>query len=302
MMVPIRFALVLAVCVVSSRALQAQTTLQYQFKKGDTLRYVLTVAQKGTNKGDDMEFNGAQSQSIEMTWQVESVDEKGTAKIALRFDRAKLMAQGPKEMREVSSDAKEEPTDEAAKSMYALAKALAKFQGSFTVSARGEIQNVTVPASVLKEMKAVPGAEKASESWAEEHLQSTLKDNILLVPPTAIAKGKSWKNSVKGQSPFGKLSGDMHYVYDGSVERDGRKVEKFLLRPKFKIEPDPKAQIAITIKAFESEGTAYFDNATGRLVEVASTQRLEVEAESMGKTYSQKTETTNGFKLLKSGK
>ena len=94
----------------------------------------------------------------------------------------------------------------------------------------------------------------------------------------------------------------MHYVYDGSVERDGRKVEKFLLRPKFKIEPDPKAQVVVTVKAFESEGTAYFDNASGRLVEVISTQRLEVEAESMGKTFSQKTETTNGFKLLKAGK
>ena len=67
----------------------------------------------------------------------------------------------------------------------------------------------------------------------------------------------------------------------GTVERDGRKVEKFLLRPKFKIETDPKATVVVTIKAYESEGTAYFDNVSGRLVEVISTQRLEVEAESI---------------------
>jgi hypothetical protein len=302
MMVPIRFVPGLVFFLALGQVAQAQTTLKYQYKKGDTLQYVLTVAQKGATTGGGMDFTGGQKQSIDMTWRVESVDDKGNAKMGLKVDRAKLAAESSKESREVSSDAKEEPTDKIAKSMYTTARVLTKLQGTFTVSPRGEVENVSVPESVLKEMQAVPGADKLPPSSPEENLTAILRDNLFILPATSLASGANWKNPVKSRSPLGKISGEVVFTYEGSVERDGRRLEKFTVKPKLKIETDPNADVVYTVKLYESVGVAYFDNVAGRLVEATNTLRVEVDAEVNAKAFSQKTETTSSFKLVKASR
>jgi len=302
MMVPIRFVLGLVFCFAVALAAEAQTTLKYQFKKGDALQYVLTVAQKGVTTGGGMDFSGCQKQSIDMTWQVESVDDKGNAKMGLKTDRARLAAESAKERREVASDAKEEPADKVGKSMYTTARVVAKLAGTFTVSPRGEVDNVNVPESVVKEMQAVPGADKLPESSPEDNLAATVKDNLFVLPAASIAKGATWKNAVKGRSPYGKITGEVQFTYDGSVERDGRRVEKFSVKPKLKIETDPTGDVVFTVKLYESSGVVYFDNVAGRLVEATNTLRIEVEAVALNKNFSQKTETTSSFKLVKASR
>jgi hypothetical protein len=302
MSMPIRALFALGVLLAGSHALQAQTTLKYQFRKGDTLHYVQTVAQKGSSKGGGMDFSGGQKQTIETTWRVDSVDDKGNARIALKVDRAKLAAESAKESREVSSDATDEPADKVGKSMYTLARVLAKMEGTFTVSPRGEVDKVNVPESVAKAMQAVPGADKLPESSPEDNLTTTLTESLFVLPANAIAKGTTWKNPVKGRSPFGKLTGEVQFSYEGGVQRDGRRLEKFLVKPKLKIETDPAGDVVFTVKLYESSGVVYFDNAAGRLVELTNTLRIEVDAEAMGKKFSQKTETTSSFKMVKASR
>jgi hypothetical protein len=295
-------AVSLAMLLASASGLRAQVTLKYQFKQGDVLHYQLVTSQKGTTKAADKEFPGQQRQTIDMAWLVQSVDVKGNAKIKLNFERAKLLIETPKESVEATSDAKDLPEKEPAKSMTGMVKALAKFEAEVTISPQGEIKGVTIPEAVLKEMKAIPGAEQFAAGWTPENLERTLSDSMLVLSPDPIAKGKSWKTKVEGMSPFGKLTGDMEYVYEGTVTRDGRNVEKFLVRPKLKIETDPKSPVKLTVKEYASEGSAYFDNAAGRLVEVTTTHRIEVQAKVEDMVFTQKTELSNSLKLIKAGK
>jgi hypothetical protein len=302
MIVPIR--VLVALCGVfaflaGGTALEAQTTLKYRFKQGDTIRYLLTATQKGTTKAKDNEFTVVNKQFLETTWKVESVNDKGDARIRIKYDRAKLTADNGKEMAEGSSDAKEDPTTDPAKGMTLMAKALAKFEGTFIMTPQGEIKDAMILPESLKEIKAIPGADKIAEGWSAETLGRTLKDNTLALPADAVTKGKTWKHEVSGQTQYGKVSGDLVYVYDGVVDRDGGKAEKFLVKPKLKIETDPKAKPPLTIKTFESEGTAYFDNAAGKLLEVSTSQRIEVQVEVEGTVFSQKTEVSNSLKLAK---
>jgi hypothetical protein len=288
-MVHLRVTLIL-VALCSGGPLLAQTALKYKFKPGDTLRYDLTIAHKIAGKSGDMEFGGLNKQVISTTWTVESVDDKGTAKIRLKVERAKLIVEQGKDTVEVSSDAKTEPDKEPGKSMLPGAKALAKFDGYFTMTAQGEVEKVTIPPETVKAMQSVPGAEKA-EPLTEQGLLQTLRANTFVLPREAVVKGKSWTEKMEGTTPYGKFAGELVFTYEGPAERGGVTVDKFVVKPKLKIEPDPKSKVAL--KALDSAATIYFDPAAGQLVEVSSTQVMEMAGEQDGKKGSQRNESIN---------
>jgi len=299
MMVPSRFVAlaVTTTLFASGSALHAQMPLKYQFKKGETLKYVMLVAQKGTTKGKDVDVTVIQNQTIDLSWHVQSVDDKGTAKIRMKFDRAKLSVSNGKQTYETASDAKDEPTEPPVKAMFQIAKALATFEATFAMSPQGDIKDISIPASVIKEIKSIAG-DKAADDWTEENLKTTLRDNTLALSPKPVGKGMSWKRDVQMKSLYGLISGELEYAWDGRVERDGAKVDMFFVKPKLKIETDPKAKPPVTIKMYETEGQALFDNGAGRLVEMTITQRIEAQAEVDGMTASDRRELTNSFKLV----
>jgi hypothetical protein len=292
---------VFAAFLAGGPTLEAQTTLKYKFKSGDTLQYAMHLATKRTLRAEK-ELTATEKQDITMTWRVESVDDKGTAKIQLKVDRVVFTAEGPAGKTEVASDAKEEPKDDTLKIASANAKAMSMIEGTFTLTAQGEVGKVTVSEAALKEIRAIPNWEKTPEEAVVQTVQATLRDNVLNLPAEAITKGKTWKHKIEGMSPYGPFTGEMEYTFEGDVNRGGRTLSKFLARPKLKIEPDEKAKVKITIKSHETEGESYFDNAAGRVVEVITMQRIEVQADVEGKTISQRTEVTNSFKLVKAGK
>lgn len=294
MTVPLRVTLIVA-ALVHGGPLFAQTAFKYKFKVGDTLHYDLAIGQKVSGKAGDMEFGGLEKQVIAMTWKVESVDDKGTAKIRLKVDRAKLIADSGKDSVEVSSDAKQEPDKGPAKQMFALAKALAKFEGFFTMNAQGDVEKVTIPPEVTKAMKAVPGAEDA-EPMNEAALQGTLRNTLLVLPAEPLTKGKSWKEKLEFAAQFGKFNGDLVYTYEGTVNHGGRMLAKFVVKPQVKVEPDPKAKIVL--KSMDSEGTFYFDPMAGQLVEMSTSQTLDLAGEAQGKKITQRNESTNVLKLV----
>jgi hypothetical protein len=310
MMVSIRVAIALTGMVAfgaAGQTLQAQAKLKYQFKPGETMQYVMAVTQKNTqkgkdDKGKDVELTAIQKQTVEMSWQVQSVDDKGAAKIRMKYDRVKFSMDQGTASKEVSSDSRDDPADEPAKSMTALARALAKLESTFTMTPRGEIQDLRISPAALKEMRAVPGAEKLAGGWTNELLQATLKDNTLALPAEPTTKGTTWKSKVQGMSPYGKVTGELEYVCEGPAMHEGTKVEKFLLKPRLKIDLDANLPATVTIKKHDGEGAAYFDATAGRLVEVTSTTRIDAEAMVKGVLFTQQTEGTNSLKLVKVSK
>ena len=281
----------------SGGALHAQTPLKYQFKKGEVLKYVMVVGQKGTTKAKDMESTLMQTQTIDLSWHVQSVDDKGAAKIRVTFDRAKLSVSNGKDNFEGVSDVKEDPESEPAKSMTTLAKTLAKVEATFTMSPQGDISDVSIPASVIKEIKAI-GGEKAADGWTEDNLKATLRDNTLALPKEPAGKGLTWKRSIQLKSPYGPITGSLEYAWDGVVMRDGVKVTRLAVNPKLKLEPDPNAKPPVTIKSYDVEGTALFDNNAGRIFEISVSQKIEAQAEVGGMTVTDRREMTNSFKFV----
>src|SRR6516165_8472568 len=68
----------------------AQVTLRYKFKQGETLNYDLDQKMKMEMAIAGQNINMSMTQTLDMTWKVESVDKDGKAKIVQKFDRVRL--------------------------------------------------------------------------------------------------------------------------------------------------------------------------------------------------------------------
>jgi hypothetical protein len=94
----------LAAWSLTAAVASAQTTLRYKFKEGDSLKYVLE--QKMTMNmnvmGNDIEIK--MNQNSDMTWSIGSVDDKGNAKITIKFGRQKMSMDAPMGKIDVDTD------------------------------------------------------------------------------------------------------------------------------------------------------------------------------------------------------
>ena len=280
-------------------AASAQTTLRYQFKQGDTLKYALEQKMKMTMNvmGNNVDMN--MDQSSDLAWHIQSVDAKGNAKIAIKFGRNKMTMDGPMGKIEVDSNNAQEPDDPVGQALYKVIKSLSGLEVSGTISPIGEFTDITLPEKALKELQNIPGGDMFGDMFSPDGLKRMMSQSGLVMPKDAVSKGAKWKNKTEMKLPFGKMVAEVDYTYDGPVEKDGRSLEKIGVKPKATIEPSPNAPISLKLKSHDGGGTALFDNSAGRLLEVSNVQNMEMEIEIMGISSSMKMVQTMTMKLAK---
>src|SRR5262245_18721146 len=297
---PIALAVVgLAAWSLTAATASAQTTLRYKFKEGDTLKYVLEQKMKMTMNvmGNDIEIN--MDQSSDMAWSIGKVDDKGNAKITVKFGRQKMSMKSPMGNIEVDTNNSQEPDDPLGQTLYKVTKALAGVEVSGTVNPQGEYSHVVVPDKALKEFQELPGSANFGDMFSPDGIKRMLSQSGLIMPKEAVSKGKTWKNKTEMKLPIGKMLAEVEYTYNGPEEKGGHTLEKIALKPKATLEPDKNSPIAMKLKSHSAKGTAYFDNEAGRLQEVVTQQTMEMEADVMGMAFTQKMTQTMTMRLAK---
>ena len=290
---------VLAGWSLTAAGADAQTTLRYRFKEGETLKYVRDQKMTMTRNVMGKDLETTVEQASDLTWTVRSVDAQGTAKIAIKFGRNKMTMNTPMGKIEVDSNSTEEPDDEAGKIFYKVIKGLSGLEVSGAISPTGEYSDIKVPEKALQDLQNIPGAENFGDMFTPDGLQRMLSQSGIVVPKEPVSKGTLWKGKSELKLPFGKMLVEAEYTYAGAVEKDGRSLEKITLKPKATIAPNPNAPFTIKLKSHEAAGTALFDNNAGRLLEVTERQTTEMDVESMGVAISQKMVQTMTMKLAK---
>ncbi len=283
----------------TAAAASAQTTLRYQFKEGDTLKYVLEQKMKMTMNVLGNNVDMTMDQSSDLSWIIQSVDKKGDAKITIKFGRNKMTLDMPTGKVEVDSNNTQEPDDPVGQVLYKVIKGLSGLEVSGKISPIGEFTDITLPEKALKELQNIPGGDMFGDMLSPDGLKRMMSQSGLVMPKDAVSKGAKWKSKNEMKLPFGKMVAEVDYTYDGPVEKDGRSLEKIGVKPKASIEPTPNAPFSLKLKSHEGGGTALFDNSAGRLLEVSNTQNMEMEIEIMGMTISQKMVQTMTMKLAK---
>ena len=291
------FAAAVTVWSFTAAAASAQTTLRYKFKEGDNLKYTIDQKMKMTMNimGNAVDMN--MNQVSDMVWSIKSVDSEGNAKIAVKFGRNKMTMDGPQGKTQVDSDSTEEPDDPVGQILYKVIKGLAGLEVTGTISATGEYSDITIPEKAIKELKNLPGGEMFGDMFTADGIKRMMSQSGLVMPKEPVEKGKSWKSKSEMKMPFGKMIAEIDYSYAGPSEKDGRTVEKITLKPKATLEPSPNAPFTMKLKSHEGTGTALFDNAAGRLLEVTNQQTMDMELDVMGMTINQRMVQTTTMRL-----
>jgi hypothetical protein len=278
-------------------AAQAQTTLRYKFKEGEKLEYVVDQDQKMSMSINGMDIDMKVKMVMEMDWQTLKVDNQGAAEVKVVISRVKMAMDGPTGNVEVDSKDKEEPGDPIGQIFAQIVKAIGGMEMTFTSDATGDLRDTKISEGTAKKLKGIPGIDKlGGDMFSPDNMKSMMASNMVL-PKEPVSKGKSWTQKTNQKLPFGKLTGETTYTYEGEIEKNGKKLEKIAVKPDIKIEPDPNSPIQIKVKGGSGKGTTLFDNTAGRVIESTNEQKMEMELEIGGMTINQNITQTTTMRL-----
>ena len=169
---------------------------------------------------------------------------------------------------------------------------------TFTMDGLGEIKDIKIPDKVRNSLKNLPGSEAIGDLLSDESLKKMAQGGLVL-PRDAVTKGKSWSVKADMKIPTGRIKGDVHFTYEGTVEKDGKKLEKIAIKPDVTLEGAPNAPFKMKLKAQEGKGYVYFDNEAGRMVGMDSNQTMDVTLDVNNMSILQRIEQLTTMKLKK---
>jgi Family of unknown function (DUF6263) len=277
----------------------AAETLRWKFQAGETLRFSIETKSSMTAKvmGTDRKSN--QTQTVETSWKVKSVDASGQAEITLRMDRIRLKVEMPPLMPldfDSNTTKGDQPGFEGI-TRHLNAQVGAEF--TFKMKPNGEITDIKLSDETLKRLReaAPPGAPEGEVS------ENAIKDTLLQSSPPSfpdgpIEPGKSWSpKPTRLPLPTANLVMEKTFTYQGP---DPKSPNLMLVNidTSAKIEPVDGVDIKLTVKKQGGKGTLVFDGQAGRVKSVRLTQTIDMSSVQAGQTMDQSTETNTAMSLL----
>jgi hypothetical protein len=289
----------LVFCLLAAPA-QAQTTLRYKFKQGETLNYELQqkMDMKMSVAGKDIAM--AMNQNIGMTWKVLEVDASGKARISQKMDRIKMTMEGPAPIGKMEYDSKDskEPEGPIGKMLGPVFNALAGAEFTVSMDPRGELSDVKLPEKLADTLKNVAGqAPGMGDMFSPDGLKRMINQGGLVLPEKAVTKGDTWTQKIENKMPFGTMKVVNTLTYEGT-DQDLQRIQ---LKPAISLDPDPAAPINLKVKGADGKGMAKFDNTAGRLVEMNLVQNMDMAIGAGGQDITQNIRTTTVLKLKTKG-
>lgn len=194
---------VVSCLVVTSSISQADEPLRWKFTAGEKLEYQMTQDMKmnvDAGPAGKMAFTAAQTLNI--SWDVKSVNEKGDAVIEQKIDRIykKMTAPGGEGF-EYDTDS-EEPAVGVAAMIAPTMEAMTAGQFDFTMSPRGDVYDAKISDELLAAIKNGPGG----EDGAVEQFKSIVSQIAFVLPENLPKPGEVWASKIAVADPGAEFS------------------------------------------------------------------------------------------------
>lgn len=283
----IRWSLVFVIFFVGGTTVFAQDAPRWKFAADSELRYEVVQQTKfKVNAEQAGAFASLASQTLNVLWRIESVDDSGTmtATQVVERIRVNIKQAGGLEM-VYDSDADEIPTGLAAM-LTPMFESLLDNEVAVVVTARGEVQEVKLPEKMEKRLSGLPATRPMSDLLTGSGLRRVAEQIALLLP--AEGEDSSVREFDIKNRVLGKLTGELTWKAAGT-EGDLHKFEpaiKLSVGPDKNAEEDPylpvKPLADPKLTQQTATGSAEFDAAAGRLTKSKLEVNLTLTGELMG--------------------
>ncbi|HEX7447052.1 MAG TPA: DUF6263 family protein [Pirellulales bacterium] len=269
------------------------TLLRWKFAKGQRLQYLMV--QDMTTAVSALSTTA----TLDMDWQVESVDEDGTATINYTLDRVRMNVKAGAQPAMEADSQNDDAESELAKRMKPIFEATIGKTGSLVISPQGKIDEVQLPPGMADKLKSAPALGAMAGMLNEAFFKQMIKSAGLELPEKAVAPGQTWTQSQEIKLPvFGRQAVKTTYRFDGVESRGGRTLAK--------ISPDvevtlPDADKSMEIGEQESSGTIYFDTSAGKITQLDVEHSVQLNVPFMGQKFTEEVGTVASLKLISSG-
>jgi hypothetical protein len=290
----VRLAAMVA-CVIVPSIADAQTTLRLRFEKGKSTSYVVTQSTKVEQSNLGQSIVSSVKQSMQLTMTCDGVEDNGNGRITTRFERARMEVEAPDPIGKFAVDSAEPaPGNPAAAGLAPLVKILGKLEFTSVVTPRGETVDFKIPDETLKTLREIPGAAKFGGGlFTEEGIKNSLAQSKLLLPQEKVSPKATWNKKIATKLSFGKLTGEVKYVYQG----DEGRFQKIAYEPVLSIEPSDDTRVSVKLESQKGSGVILFDNVLGRVQEMSLRDSMELGIGSAGVNLTQKMDHTMTMKV-----
>jgi hypothetical protein len=204
---------------------------------------------------------------------VKEVDGDGTAEMTQTLDRIRFVAEGAA-IGKTEFDTADPKDPEGPLGRLAPAfRSMVNAPIALKMGARGQISDVRIPAKMTEALKGLgantPGL---ADFLSEKSLQNLISQGTVPLPEGALAKGDAWTASRKVEMPFGLMTVDSTYTYDGKAGP----LEKFAIKAKVDLKPKADAPVEIKLDSQDSEGSFTFDPDAGALRSSATVLKMKM--------------------------
>lgn len=263
----------------------AEDALQWKFTKGEKLDYVMTQnMDMSMNAGPQGQMKMTMKQQMDMTWEVQGIEENGNAKISQSIDRIQMKMSGPQDV-EYDSQSKEAPQGLAAMIAPSF-DALTKGKFVLTMTPLGEIVDVVVPQEVVDALKNTPGAKMLGEMGSAEGLKQMMSQGSMVLPKEMPEKGSQWTHAMEIKMPMGGTQKTITtYTYEGTKDVDGTTYA--VVKPTVKTTYEGNGAMTLTVKDQKSSGEILFDPKAGRMASSNLDQDMTLDVNVSGQALSQ---------------
>ena len=260
--------------VLSATAPALATDLKWTFKAGKSHRYRLETKTTTELKLPGQTIKTTMLQATETSWNVRSVDEKGDAEIALKFERFQIQADTPQGRIAYDSLAEKPPGGLLGATIGPTYKALAGSTFVYNMTPQGEVRDIRIPGDVVARLKEAVETSGDAPRFSEEGYKELVRDQNLQFPARDLKQGDCWTRQTRIGSPTGVHLHEKTYTYAGLDEKTH--AETIRMSVQVKLEPTSNPALDVKIDGQQDNATYLFDNQDGHLLESCRAQTSKV--------------------------
>lgn len=265
----------------------AQEVAQWKFTVGDELRWELVqTTTLEVEAGDAGEFASEATQTLDVVWRVEQVDDMGTMTGVQEVKRIQVDIRQPEGLELVYDTQLDEPAEGLAAMLIPLFDTLVETPVTISVSSQGKVTGGELPEDMQKRVAGIPATRSMSNLVSRTGTRRIAEQIALLLPADGndpAARKVNIENRI-----LGTLSGDLTWSPTETTE-DTKQLEPRLtlaLEAAGPIEePDFAQPKPLKLPQLEEQtiaGNANFDMTLGRLKNLSLEVNLKIAGEIFG--------------------